>query len=1067
MMQPIDDEYWNSLIPEWHERSTDTIREKLVNSELIQENSLDSPYEQLNSAAIWLKAFETDGWATLLAYLVFMLGMETWEFTSNHNDVRANAAGARTGYLRAYREAKQIVDAHHSTTTEQRENLRRYFDQEQKLVYLIFNSFTIPVDLERVEDEKPVEVAGTLLLDAMSVESAVYSASTAATEKRANDIKVLSENLRKDRLINDQGSSHGVRVLLCEILKAHTEYYGCIAQIAGALHHAARADPVAISRLDTALDGLAKAQNELTSDVYATELPAYRVALRAWRDRLTQPAPQVLLDSANITYIYPFALTDVDGKRAQEIALTWDKAPTTGRSDFRWGLDPIFGGRSALKANELQLTDMWTWGGRGKKLNGTVRLPMPPLTVGLEDDSHAKCTYSVELRFNEPGNHYLRVDLELDSADLKSESSDHKTENYLTFNNVGQALRRATTYGGDHFIDKRWATVADYARDVIADVTSWITAKQKYETSRQYIERSNPEQQNEKNFRSAGDVESQHKYHFNPDFDYHVIVVIHRASVRRPDGSRREATKEDIERAYGPLLLQVLNREPTTLDEWICWGGPQITPNLLGDASFPPDFAIGTESTTVLYMPSTPSWARSGYEEVAEFAASFPPVIYQKRTNLDAQLERAEKLIRQDDDGHIDQQEAELDQMRTDLHNALEDIRNVRTYLVPSQLLSLRAEGTFLDHLYRQSRLPELRAEIETYLDRGHSTINRMNIRENRLHDYRNRNYQDVIQNILLLVGIFSLSGVATLLLTVYYGTEVPGKNTKIEPSLRPFPWNELIFVVALYSVVVGIVWLVFRKARKNRIGARNKTRARARRLRVRIVDATKLSRADLEAFYDQILAPSFDSAELVERTELIDALADSESNTHCQIAFDQAGQIVGGIIGDWFAGSRVMLTSYLAARPGLRGHGVGKRLLAKALPAWRSKVGALLVVAEVENPRLYPADEDHGDPYARLRFYARSGAKILDIPYFQPALSTQQPRVRNLFLMVLTSDQSVVRDHDRIAAATVEGFIEENLASSEGDVDDHDDEVRALRAALHANDAIPLLDPAELLKGE
>ena len=449
MMQPIDDEFWNNLIPEWRYRSTDTIREKLINSDLIQENSLDCLHEELKNAATWLKAFETDGWATLLAYLAFMSGMETWEFTSNHSNVRANAAGARAGYSRAYHEAKQIIGPHHATTTVQQKNLRRYLDQEQDLVQLIFNSFTIPVDLENVGDEKPVEVAGTLLLDAMSVESAVYSASTAATAKRANDIQVLSDNLTKNDLIlikpdlsDNPKSPKGVRALLGEILKAHSAYYGCIAKIAGALHKAAMADPDAISSLDEALEALTKAQNSLALDVYATELPAYRVALTAWRGRLTRPAPQVLLDTVNITYIYPFALTDVDGKQAQEIALTWDKAPVTTGPDFRWGLDPIFGGRSALKANELELTDMWTWGGRGRKLNGTVRLPLPPLTVGLEDDRQANCTYSVELRFNEPGNHYLRVDLKLDTADYKSKLGDHENENYLTFNNVGQALRR-------------------------------------------------------------------------------------------------------------------------------------------------------------------------------------------------------------------------------------------------------------------------------------------------------------------------------------------------------------------------------------------------------------------------------------------------------------------------------------------------------------------------------------------------------------------------------------------------------------------------------------------------
>ncbi len=194
----------------------------------------------------------------------------------------------------------------------------------------------------------------------------------------------------------------------------------------------------------------------------------------------------------------------------------------------------------------------------------------------------------------------------------------------------------------------------------------------------------------------------------------------------------------------------------------------------------------------------------------------------------------------------------------------------------------------------------------------------------------------------------------------------------------------------------------------------------------LRIIDSTDVAPAELEIFYDEILAPSFDFAELVERSELLGALADRTSVTRGAIAFDEAGLIVGGIIGDWFAQCRVMLTSYLAARPGFRGRGIGKRLMAEVLPAWTSHFGAVLVVAEVEDPRFYQADEYHGDPEARLRLYASLGARILRIPYFQPALSAQQPRVRNLFLMVFSADQSVMRENNRIDAATLRCFIEE-----------------------------------------
>jgi GNAT superfamily N-acetyltransferase len=231
----------------------------------------------------------------------------------------------------------------------------------------------------------------------------------------------------------------------------------------------------------------------------------------------------------------------------------------------------------------------------------------------------------------------------------------------------------------------------------------------------------------------------------------------------------------------------------------------------------------------------------------------------------------------------------------------------------------------------------------------------------------------------------------------------------------------------------------------------------------LRITDSVDVTPVELAIFYDEVLAPSFNSAELVERSECLGALADPTSETHGSIAFDRDGQVVGGIIGDWFAQCRVMLTSYLVARPGFRGRGIGTQLLAEVLPSWTSRFGAILIVAEVENPQFYHADEYHGDPEARLRMYARTlGAKILDIPYFQPALTAGQPRVPNLFLMVFSADQSVMRENNRIDAAPLRCFMEEYLAGTEGDVDDND--VLALREALQPEDGIPLLDPAEYL---
>jgi GNAT superfamily N-acetyltransferase len=219
---------------------------------------------------------------------------------------------------------------------------------------------------------------------------------------------------------------------------------------------------------------------------------------------------------------------------------------------------------------------------------------------------------------------------------------------------------------------------------------------------------------------------------------------------------------------------------------------------------------------------------------------------------------------------------------------------------------------------------------------------------------------------------------------------------------------------------------------------------------------------ADLEIFYHEILKPSFDPAELIERSQLLGALADTKSATHYAIAFDQAGLIVGGIIGDCFDECGVLLISYLVARREFRGCGIGTRLLAEVVPAWKAKFAAELVVLEVEDPRFYSADEDHGDPAKRLRLYASLGARILRMPYFQPALSAGQPRVPNLFLMVFTADQSVMTETNSVDAAPLRCFWQEYLGGAEGDVDDR--AVRAVRDAL-AKDAIPLVDPAEYLR--
>lgn len=222
------------------------------------------------------------------------------------------------------------------------------------------------------------------------------------------------------------------------------------------------------------------------------------------------------------------------------------------------------------------------------------------------------------------------------------------------------------------------------------------------------------------------------------------------------------------------------------------------------------------------------------------------------------------------------------------------------------------------------------------------------------------------------------------------------------------------------------------------------------------------VDRGQLEWFYEDVLTPSFPSAELISRDEFLGSVADPSGGTCTMLAVDGSGEVIGGIVGEWFADCRVLLDSYLAVKPGRRGGGIGRRLIEESISRWSSRFVPLLIVGEVEDPRFHPATV-YGDPVARLRFYADLGGTILSVPYFQPALREDLDRVRNLFLMVFASDMSC-RSDSGVDSRVVRAFLEANLCACEESIDPDDAEVRALWEAVDHSDCVPLLDPEQFL---
>ncbi|WP_435300437.1 GNAT family N-acetyltransferase [Timonella sp. A28] len=189
-------------------------------------------------------------------------------------------------------------------------------------------------------------------------------------------------------------------------------------------------------------------------------------------------------------------------------------------------------------------------------------------------------------------------------------------------------------------------------------------------------------------------------------------------------------------------------------------------------------------------------------------------------------------------------------------------------------------------------------------------------------------------------------------------------------------------------------------------------------------------SSEELTEFYDKVLIPSFPQSELVDLDEFVESAKNGFIHV---IGAIQDSEIIAGAVGTAPTQEGVMLLLYLALKPGLRGGGVGGELLEHAVHVWRELYAPTVIMAEVEHPKYHNASEGHGDPAARLRFYTRHGGKILDIPYFQPAIRDGEPAVPALMLVTLwVAPQAYLDDElDLITAWPLRGALRRELVEA------------------------------------
>jgi hypothetical protein len=156
---------------------------------------------------------------------------------------------------------------------------------------------------------------------------------------------------------------------------------------------------------------------------------------------------------------------------------------------------------------------------------------------------------------------------------------------------------------------------------------------------------------------------------------------------------------------------------------------------------------------------------------------------------------------------------------------------------------------------------------------------------------------------------------------------------------------------------------------------------------------------AQLREAYDRILAPSFPVDELEPFEVFAEMVEDGRRQVRVALEGDEV--VAAGVTRE-LPGSGAVLLSHHATRGDRRGAGYGSQLYRALLSAIVEELDPSLVLGEVAHPDYSEPDPAHGDPLARLRFYGRFDARIVDVPYFQASLGPGLQPVYGLLLLAL-----------------------------------------------------------------
>jgi hypothetical protein len=766
---------WQLLADEYHRRNTDGVISAIRGFGLISpDEGRDELAHAVTETPIWEEASKSLEGSTLLAYGLYAIAMQEWELTIEHPAIKTRLTKAKAAWEAANKGKPHNVGDYARATN-------------------IIMSLTDSV------------------IDGMDVENAVNNSCVYTLEEKSTDIVNRCTKI-KPKPESLENCPYELRNLLENIFDDDKEYYQVLKSFAGTMldyQNSTMSRHQLVAKIDDTIDELRNLEKNLQPDVSASELPAYRQVLRAVRCQLKkEPYELIKFESVRFRYFYSFSLDEIEDGCACEMAIK----VLTGDGSHR--VAGVLPGPAQWAAR----TDLLSWGVTKSPQRNTVEIPMPNLYVNRQDRQELR-NFRVKILIGASGQHLLEIEHDLAEPQLRD---------------INQGLRRPSAFMGRELIisdescdqgndvpaNERsmalasWSRLPHYANDVIRDIRALINQ------SASVSEGIN------------NDSESPEEINNGSKSDFRTTLEIRRAWICGSDGTRTDATPGDVKRLAN-LLLQPLNRLATAPEEWMCYRVPANIQNLIKDDSFASDLAMSRGNTTVLYMPATPDWLIRSYNEVLESFASLPVQPNSSSRQLQNEADAAYRALMDDHEFDDDSTEAEkridaLTETRRRVQKAIDQARQRRVKLSSSEIIGHSHQRALFENLMAVGRVPELRDELDSSVERADQVYNRVVEREQHLRERRGeraeqehqtaeQKHQTALQWLLFLVGLFSFAGVITLVEQELYKAESQGIWKEDNPVL-----NSLLSLAAYVAVVAGGVALMVYLSRRYRIKTRS-----------------------------------------------------------------------------------------------------------------------------------------------------------------------------------------------------------------------------------------------------